>query len=36
MSQKHFAEPSLIVIDQKTGVINVAGDPRDKRYAAAY
>jgi gamma-glutamyltranspeptidase/glutathione hydrolase len=36
MSQKHFAEPSLIVIDQKTGVINVAGDPRGKRYSAAY
>ena len=32
----HFAEPSLIVIDQKTGVINVAGDPRAKRYSAAY
>jgi len=36
MSKKHFAEPSLIVIDQKTGVISVAGDPRAKRHAAAY
>jgi gamma-glutamyltranspeptidase/glutathione hydrolase len=36
ISQKHFAEPSLIVIDQKTGVKNVAGDPRAKRHAAAY
>lgn len=36
MSQKHFAEPSVIVIDQKTGTLNTAGDPRAKRHAAAY
>lgn len=33
---KHLAEPSLIVIDQKTGEIRAAGDPRAKRHAAAY
>jgi gamma-glutamyltranspeptidase/glutathione hydrolase len=36
LSQKHFAEPSLIVLDQKTGMIHTAGDPRAKRYATAY
>jgi gamma-glutamyltranspeptidase/glutathione hydrolase len=36
MSQKHFAEPSVIVIDQKTGTLNTAGDPHAKRHAAAY
>ncbi len=36
MSQKHLAEPSVIVIDQKTGVLNAAGDPRAKRHSAAY
>lgn len=36
MPKNHFAEPSLILIDQKTGILNVAGDPRGKRYAAAY
>ncbi len=36
VSQKHFAEPSLIVIDQKTGVLSVAGDPRGKRHSAVY
>jgi gamma-glutamyltranspeptidase / glutathione hydrolase len=35
-SKKHFAEPSVIAIDQKTGVLRAAGDPRAKRHAAAY
>jgi gamma-glutamyltranspeptidase / glutathione hydrolase len=35
-SKRFFAEPSVITIDQKTGVMRVAGDPRPKRHAAAY
>jgi gamma-glutamyltranspeptidase/glutathione hydrolase len=33
---RHLAEPSVIVIDQKTGELHAAGDPRAKRHAAAY
>ncbi|MBM3996766.1 MAG: hypothetical protein FJ303_21825 [Planctomycetes bacterium] len=32
----HLAEPSVIVIDRKTGELRAAGDPRAKRHAAAY
>jgi gamma-glutamyltranspeptidase / glutathione hydrolase len=35
-SKRFFAEPSVIAIDHKTGVMRVAGDPRAKRHAAAY
>ena len=35
-SMKHFAEPCVITIDQKTGVLRAAGDPRAKRHSAAY
>ena len=35
-SMKHFAEPCVIAIDQKTGVMRAAGDPRAKRHSAAY
>ncbi len=35
-SKKHFADPSVIAVDPKTGVLRAAGDPRAKRHAAAY
>jgi gamma-glutamyltranspeptidase/glutathione hydrolase len=35
-SKRFFAEPSVIAIDHKTGIMRVAGDPRPKRHAAAY
>ncbi len=36
VKNRHLAEPSIIVIDPKTGVLSTAGDPRGKRHAAAY
>jgi gamma-glutamyltranspeptidase/glutathione hydrolase len=33
---KHLADPSVIVIDQKTGMMRAAGDPRAKRHSAAH
>lgn len=33
---RHLADPSVILIDQKTGEFRTAGDPRAKRHAAAY
>jgi gamma-glutamyltranspeptidase/glutathione hydrolase len=33
---KHLADPSIIVIDPKTGMLHAAGDPRAKRHSAAY
>lgn len=36
MTKSHLADPSVITIDTKTGLIRAAGDPRAKRHAAAY
>ncbi|MBI2805073.1 MAG: gamma-glutamyltransferase [Planctomycetes bacterium] len=35
-TKKHLAEPSVIVIDRRTGLLRAAGDPRAKRHAGAY